>query len=173
MTDIDATGSDGRVIGFGTTSRAVPGGRIVRPGHWRKELTMANMRLLQACGVAAMLAAAPAFAQTNTETGSTGAGGTPNNPTAHEAMPMGTGSHTGMGDHATHRSAMRHSGDRMHGMQSQSATVDQLNEQSYQAARNGQPFSGGPSGGGAMAPGGSGSMNDMSGGSMSGGSNSK
>jgi hypothetical protein len=42
---------------------------------------MAKTRLLGAICTVAMLAGAPAFAQTNTPTGDTGAGGAPNNPT--------------------------------------------------------------------------------------------
>ena len=150
---------------------------------------MAKTHLLQAVLSAAMLAAVPALAQTNTETGATGAGGAANNPTAMPSTTGGSSSadtmtpgmkpmrshHAGMEDHATHRSAMMHSGERMHGRSSQSAAVDQLNDQSYQAARNGQAFNGtnATDGSSTMPQGGSGSMNDMSGGSMSGGSNSK
>ena len=131
---------------------------------------MAKMRLLNVACTVAMLAAAPAFAQSNTETGSTGAGGTAVNPTAHEAMSgssdsmSGGRSHAGMG-HSMHRH-MGHNAVGMHDRTSQDMSADQLNEKSYQAARTGQPFSSG----GTMAPGGSGGMNDMSGGSMSGGS---
>lgn len=62
-----------------------------------------------------------------------------------------------------HRSTM------MHGKAdtSQDSSVDQLNEQSLQAARSGQAFNAGGSGNTSMQ-GGSGSMNDMSGGSMTG-----
>lgn len=136
---------------------------------------MATTRLLQAACAAAILAAMPAFAQTNTETGSTGTGGMPKNPTAHETMPntmpghKSMGSHAGMEDHMTHRSAMTHTGSELRRGAGQSAAVDQLNEQSYQAARNGQGFNG-TNATGTMAPSGSGSMNDTSGGSMSGSS---
>jgi hypothetical protein len=143
---------------------------------------MANTCLLQAVCTVAILAAVPAFAQTNMPTGDIAAGGAANNPTAHEAMPNGnmapadrmgsphgsmggTGSHAGMDRHSDHRAAMA----AMHGRSEASpdAAVDQLNEQSYQAARSGQAFNG--TGSGTMtAPSGSRSMNDMRGGSMSG-----
>jgi hypothetical protein len=148
---------------------------------------MAKTRLLQAVCTVAILAAAPAFAQTNMPTGDTAAGGAANNPTAHEAMPNSTmapadrmgspngsmggmGSHAAMDNHSTHRTAMAHTPGAMHGRSdaSQDAAVDQLNEQSFQAARSGQAYNGGGSGG-MTAPGGSGSMNDMHGGSMPGG----
>jgi uncharacterized protein involved in copper resistance len=138
---------------------------------------MAKTGLLQVVCTAAILAAAPAFAQTNMPTGDTAAGGTSNNPTAHEAMPNSTMAPaekmgTGMGSHA----AMDHHSRGMgmsHAMRDRSGDMasDQLNEQSYQAARNGQAFNAMPSstGSGAMTtPGGPPSMNDMHGGSMSG-----
>jgi len=146
---------------------------------------MANTRLLLTACTVALLGAAPAFAQTNTPTGDTGAGGAPNNPTAHETMPNRAGnmapadrmgsmsdhdSRATMDSHMSHRSTMAHP---MNGKSdtSQEAAVDQLNEQSYQAARSGQAFNGSGSAGnsgGMPAPRGSGTMNDMSGGSMSG-----
>jgi hypothetical protein len=143
---------------------------------------MANTRLLQAVCTVAILAAVPAFAQTNMPTGDIAAGGAANNPTAHEAMPNGNmapadrmgsphgsmggmSSHAGMDRHSEHRAAMT----AMHGQSetSQNAAVDQLNERSYQAAHSGQAFNGTGSDM-TTAPSGSRSMNDMHGGSMSG-----
>ena len=139
---------------------------------------MSKTRLLQAVCTVALLAAAPAFAQTNIQPADTGVGGAPNNPTANETMPnrsgsmapadrMGAmGSHSGMDSRSTRHAAMDHRG------RSADTSADQLNEQSYQAARSGQAYNG--SGGGmssgssGMSSGSSGSMNDMSGGSMSG-----
>jgi hypothetical protein len=145
---------------------------------------MAHTRLLQTVCTVAILAAAPAFAQTNIPpanmpAGDTAAGGAPNNPTAQQATPnsnmapadrMGSPDRSmgGMGSHAamdrSHRTAMA-----MHTRSdaSQNAAVDQLNEQSYQAARSGQAFNGTGTGSGVMAaPGGSGRMMDMQHGPM-------
>jgi hypothetical protein len=148
---------------------------------------MVKARLFQAVCTAALLAAAPAFAQSNTPTGDTGIGGTSNNPTAHETSPSnmgpgdstsrpmgGAGSHASMDDHSTHRSAMSHPSGAMHagrGDSSEAAAVDRLNDRSYQAARQGQGSnaSAPESGPGMMAqPKPSGGMNGMSRGSMSG-----
>src|ERR1700712_1652363 len=141
-------------------------------------MKMSKTRLLQAVCTVAFLAAMPAFAQSNIQPADTGVGGAPNNPTANETMPnrsgsmapadrMGAmGSHSGMDSHSTRHAAMDHRG------RSADTSADQLNEQSYQAARSGQAYNG--SGGGmssgssGMSSGSSGSMNDMSGGSMSG-----
>jgi hypothetical protein len=145
---------------------------------------MAKTRLLQAVCTVAMLAAVPAFAQ-RPEAGMTGAGGAPN-PAAQQPAPNassggtssmtpatqdGTGSSASAESHSTHRSAMAHPTGSMRGRsdRSQDAAVDRLNEQSYQAAQQGQSFGSGSSdaGPGAMSsPGGSGSMKGMSGGSM-------
>jgi hypothetical protein len=99
-----------------------------------KEMTMANPRLLRAVCTIALLAAAPAFAQTNTP-----ASGTPD--TNNAAAPAPTAGHT------MHHSGMTH--HRMHAATkaptSQDAAVDRLNEQSFQAAQQGQSFTG-PSG---------------------------
>jgi len=145
-------------------------------------MQMISTRFLSMVGTVAMLAAAPAFAQTNTQTGSTGVGGVAENPTAHETMPrssrMAPGDRSGMD---SHRSRMGHSSGSMHSRADSSAdtSADRLNEQSYQAARNGQAYSGQaynrPSSmgdpstmGGSGGMNNSGSMNDMSGGSMTG-----
>lgn len=158
---------------------------------------MAKTHLLQAVCTVALLAAAPAFAQTNTQMGTTGAGmgttgagGAPNSAMSHD---MGPADSSGSGSHAAmmgkHHASMMHDSGAMHARnsdRSQDAAVDQLNDRSYQAAHQGQAFNGsGTSGsmmeqpngamGGQMGsqmggPGGhSGNMNDMSGGSMSGG----
>jgi hypothetical protein len=141
---------------------------------------MLKTRLLQAACAAAMLAAVPAFAQTNTPPAGTG------NPTPdHQSMPnnkssMAPANKDGLGAsakedmHSTHRSAMAHPAHMMHSGKtdtSQNAAVDSLNEKSYQAAQNGQPAGGGMNDNastGTPKPGGTGSMNDMSGGSMTG-----
>jgi len=158
---------------------------------------MAKTHLLQAVCAVAMLASVPALAQ-RPEAGATGPNGAPNPEMNQSAAPGNNGANStsmapadtsgspgAMGDHAsmdnqsTHRSAMQHPMRGMHGKSemSQDAAVDQLNDQSLQAARSGQAFNGSSSGGmsspGAMSnpgasSGGSGSMNDMSGGSMSG-----
>jgi hypothetical protein len=127
---------------------------------------MAKARLLQAACTVALLAAAPAFAQ-QTLTPNTGAGTTPPAPAAQSNMApadkMGSPSDSSASaSTTTHRS---HSTGMMHGRTdgSQDAAVDQLNEQSYQAAQNGQAFSASTSSG-TMAPGGSGGMRGMSGG---------
>lgn len=154
-------------------------------------MTMTKTRLLQAVCTVALLAAAPAMAQTNTQTGTTGMGGSPNNATAHDMSPNATGTRAGsmgggsmgtsdsqasMDDGSMRHSKMHRSGA-MHankGDRSQDAAVDDLNDRSYQAAHSGQAFNGGgmssDTGARPMGqPNGSGSMNDMSGGSMSGG----
>jgi hypothetical protein len=81
------------------------------------------------------------------------------------AEKMGTSSDSGASG-SMHRSAMNgHQMGAMHGRSdtSQNAAVDQLNDQSYQAAQSGQAFSAADnSSSGAMAPGGSGRMNGMS-----------
>ena len=154
---------------------------------------MLKIRLLQAACTVAMLAAVPAFAQTNTPPGATGSTGAAN-PVEHQAMPgknsasdsrMAPANKGGMGASASeegramHRSMMAHPmGGHTMGMKhgqtdsSQDDAVNNLNDQSYQAAQKGQAFGSGASdsgSGGMTKPGGSGRMNGMSGGSMSGG----
>jgi hypothetical protein len=119
---------------------------------------MLKTRLLQAVCTVAMLAAVPAFAQSNTPPADTGSAG----PTADES-------------HATHHSARAHRPGAMQSGKStasQDAAVDRLNEQSYQAAQKGESFTGGGSdqgSPGATNPSGSGSMNTMPGGPPPGG----
>jgi hypothetical protein len=115
---------------------------------------MAKARLLQAACAVALLAATPAFAQPTTTQ--------PNMAPADKMDQTGGG----MDSHSTHRSAMSgHSGMHARNDSSQNAAVDQLNDQSFQAAQRGQSFSGSDSGSsGVMSPA-SGSMNGMSGGS--------
>ena len=88
------------------------------------------------------------------------------------ASKMGSSSGTAMNGQSTHRSAMMgHSDHMMHGRTdtSQDAAVDQLNDQSYRAAQQGQAFSASNTGAGGMtAPGGSSRMNGMSSGPTSG-----
>jgi hypothetical protein len=162
---------------------------------------MAKTRLLHAACTVAMLAAVPAFAQSSNTAGQTGSSAMPQTPSGQTATPntnsygtmsqnnsmapadqnmeTGTTRHSGM-----HRSAMgthsRHMMSSSRTDTSQNAAVDQLNDQSLRAARQGQAFNatgGGMQGGGSSGtmndtsgsmnnP--SGSMNDMSGGSMSG-----
>jgi hypothetical protein len=95
---------------------------------------MAKMRLLQVTCTVAMLAAAPVLAQNSPQTGDA----------APMAAPAGEPSNK---MHHHHAGAMHSSkGDR-----SQDAIVDKLNEQSYQAAQQGQPFSASGSGSGGDA----------------------
>lgn len=116
---------------------------------------MAKIHLLQAACTVAMLAASPVFAQTNNPTGATPAGGATPAPTTSGAMPADKDSSGAMsGDHAsrTHRSAMRHrhGTTAMASRREDTAGADHLNEQSLQAARQGQTFTAPVSGGGSM-----------------------
>ncbi len=142
---------------------------------------MAKARLLQAVCAVALMAAAPAFAQTTTQPADTSTGGSVNAPVKHDASAPngatsqpkaapaekmgstgGSGSSASMSSQPSHHVAMssRSSGS-MHGRtdSSQNSTVDQLNDQSYQAAHSGQAYS--VSGMGASGS----AMHDMSGGS--------
>ncbi len=110
---------------------------------------MASIRLLQVACAVALLATAPAFAQSSAPGGTSGA----TTPGDMRAAPSG---------HAMHKSAMAH--HKMHGAQGASAqdsAVDRLNDQSYQAAQQGQAFTG-PADGSAAPSSGAG----MPGGSM-------
>jgi hypothetical protein len=133
----------------------------VTPGE---EIKMQKNRLLQAVCAVAMLAAMPAFGQSNTPP----AGAEPAD-TGNMAAPAAGESHT------THHSARAHRTGAMHSGKtdaSQNADVDRLNEQSYQAAQKGEAFGGGgPDQGssGMTRPNGSGNMNTMPGGPMPGG----
>lgn len=126
---------------------------------------MANARLLQAVCTVAMLAAAPAIAQTDTAPASTGTGNSVNAPAA-DNMPTGSGSSGTMSTHS-HHSAMAGHSSKMHGKSdaSQDAAVNQLNDQSYQAAQRGQAFGTSNMGSAGMP---SGSMNGMPSGSGAG-----
>jgi hypothetical protein len=152
------------------------------PGHVEKEVNMVKTRLLQAACAVAMLAAVPALAQ-RPEAGMTGPNGTPNpaaqqpsgnggtsaNSSISPASP-GTDSSAAMEGRSTHRSAMAHRSGAVRGQTdtSQDAAVDQLNEQSYQAAQQGMAFGNNSSAANTttMPPSGPGSASDMSGGSM-------
>jgi hypothetical protein len=142
-------------------------------------MNMAKARLLQAVCTVAILAAAPAFAQTDTRPAGTGS--SVNSPTDDNTPPtsgtmtpaskMGSSgessSSAAMHSQSTHRSAMAGHG-MMHTKSdtSQDAAVDELNNQSYQAAQRGQTLSSSNMrSGGMTAPSGSASMHDMSGGS--------
>lgn len=120
---------------------------------------MLKTRLLQAVCTVAMLAAVPAFAQSNTPPAGSGSG---------------TGAPMAEESHSTHHSTKAHRSGTMHSAKSaasQDAAVDRLNEQSYQAAQKGEAFGGGGSDQGSSGmtkPGGSGDMNTMPGGSTSG-----
>jgi hypothetical protein len=149
------------------------------PGTVEQEMKMAKMRLLQAVCTVSMLAAVPAMAQ-RPEAGMTGPNGAPN-PAAQQPAgnsDMGQADNTGSAGNATsgastsgqstHRSAMAHRTGMTHGRtdNSQNAAVDQLNEQSYQAAQQGQAFSANgtapsPAPAASAPMGGSGSMNNM------------
>ncbi len=119
---------------------------------------MITTRLLPLLGGIAFLAAAPAFAQTQTKPADTGAPNTVNAPVEHGSMspphPM----------YHSSRQAMR-SG---RADSSQDATVDQLNDQSYQAAQQGQAFNGASSDTASPSTGSTGMPNNSS--SMSGSS---
>jgi hypothetical protein len=117
-------------------------------GYHRKEMTMATARMLLVTGAVAMLSAAPVFAQTNTETGSTGPHDntvtTPNGtmPTnaAGASGAMSTAPRHNMGSSSMHSSMHGRSTSGTSAMRggrgdAQNAAVDQLNEQSYQAAQ--------------------------------------
>jgi hypothetical protein len=148
---------------------------------------MLKTRLLQAACTVAMLAAAPAFAQTATppagmanSTASGQATGPAKTSMSNSKSSMAPANKDDLGasakdsSHAMHRSAMAHPAHMMHSGKtdsSQDAAVEDLNNKSYQAAQNGAAMaSGGPdkASTGMMKSGGSGSMNDMSGGSMTG-----
>jgi hypothetical protein len=115
---------------------------------------MAQMRLLQVSCTVALLAAAPAFAQNTPQTGSAVHDAAPT-PTT---MPAGsTADSPAPGAEPAHKMATHHHAGAMHSSKggSQDAMVDKLNEQSYQAAQQGQPFTvpGSAGGGGAaMTP---------------------
>jgi hypothetical protein len=152
---------------------------------------MLKTRLLQAACTVAMLAAAPAFAQTNTPAAGAGMtgmhsptdqqGGSGNTSMSDSKSSMTPANKDGLGasakdsSHSTHRSAMAHPSGTMHSSKtdsSQNAAVEDLNNKSYQAAQNGAAMATGGTGnastGTMKSGGGSGSMNDMSGGSMTG-----
>jgi hypothetical protein len=110
---------------------------------------MEKMRLFQAACTVAMLAAVPALAQAPANDSSTA----PSSPTgaastapADNASPPATG-------HAMHGSAMRHRTGMKRGTSdtSQNDAVDRLNDQSFQAAQQGQTFTGGGSDAGSPA----------------------
>ena len=107
---------------------------------------MARTHLLQAVCTVALLAAGPALAQ-RPEAGMTNSSGQPNpmaqqnaqNSTMTPADNTGTGAPGSMEGRATHRSAMTRS--MRGGPNAQDAAVDRLNDQSYQAAQQGQTWS--------------------------------
>ncbi|HVY17575.1 MAG TPA: hypothetical protein VHB27_20310 [Rhodopila sp.] len=150
--------------------------------------TMPTTKLSLVAGAALMLAAFPAFAQTSTppstgssgtgssDTGGAGTGGAGTGGTGTSAAPMtdqSSGSSMSQGAGMGSKSGPMHHWARkahhpMHAGRSdtsQNAAVDQLNEQSYQAAQQGQNFApGGAGGSSAPATGGSGMSPGASGG---------
>ncbi|WP_428534798.1 hypothetical protein [Rhodopila sp.] len=123
---------------------------------------MLKTRLLQAACTVAMLAAVPALAQTSAPASNAPADSTAAPSTEAPASPG-----RAMGGHPMHHSAMGHSHAMMHGRSdtSQNADVDRLNEQSYQAAQQGQTY-GGVGGSGAMMAPSSGAMTPSGSGTM-------
>jgi hypothetical protein len=127
---------------------------------------MAKARLLQVACSVAMLAASPVFAQNNTQTGDAAAGGAANAPATHDAMPgsMAPASTGPAGSEEPMHKMAHHHGGAMRGSKgdrSQDAMVDRLNEQSLQAAQQGQSFSVSGSGAGNTAPASGAGMHDM------------
>jgi hypothetical protein len=122
-------------------------------------MKMVRANLLTAACTVAVLAATPVLAQSNVQSGDTG---NPNMPAMHDSMPGHAGSRADMD--STHRSRMDHhrSSAARSGRTSESAIVDRLNEQSYEAAQRGQAF--GPGGSSDMggSPSRSGGTNDGS-----------
>ena len=106
---------------------------------------MAKARLFQAVCVAAMLAAAPAIAQTDTQPADTGANNSVNAPEAPNAGSTGGSAPTPAGKMGTDTMPHHHRAvGAMHAKTevSQDAAVDHLNDQSYQAAQRGEAFNG-------------------------------
>jgi hypothetical protein len=101
---------------------------------------MAKARLLQAVCAVALLAAAPAFAQQSTT-----------QPPAQPSMAPADDT----GSAGSHHAAMREHAMHARTDTSQDSAVDQLNDQSFQAAQRGQSFSASDTGssGGAMSGG--------------------
>jgi hypothetical protein len=95
-----------------------------------------------------MLAAVPALAQNNTPNAP--AQPAPTDNTSSGMAPADQGHAASSEDHMTHRSAMGRSNSRTD--TSQNAAVDRLNEQSYQAAQQGQTFGGVGGSGATMTP---------------------
>lgn len=136
-------------------------------------MTRLTSKLSMVAGATLMLAAFPAFAQSNTQTGNM-SGSTPStsqpsdtgsgSPMQHNPgmSPQGSmdNSSNGMNSasnsssHGMHQSMSSH--QNMHanrgGDRSQNAAVDRLNEQSYRAAQQGQNFTPGSSGGSSATP---------------------
>ena len=132
---------------------------------------MAKTRLLQAVCTVAMLAAVPALAQQPGvgTTGSSAPAAQQPAPTynSSDMAPANQGRAASSDRHATHRSATHSSRTDT----SQNAAVDRLNDQSYQAAQQGQSFGGvggSDTGSGTTTPTGSGGTSGMSNGSVPG-----
>ena len=113
---------------------------------------MAKSHWINAAFTIAMFAAVPALAQ-RPEAGMTGPNGAPNpmatQPSSSSSSSSmapadngGSTSSTAADSHSTRHGAMAHSMRSMHGKndRSQDAEVDRLNDQSYQAASQGQAF---------------------------------
>ncbi len=131
---------------------------------------MTRTFLPRAVCTVALLAAAPAFAQSTHTPPAAGSTGSHSNMTNQAPDMMSPSDEEGSGgsSSAMKQHAGRHDG-MMQGKGDMSAdmSADQLNEQSLQAARQGQAFNGSASGTMPMHDN-AGSMNDMSGGSMKG-----
>jgi hypothetical protein len=125
-------------------------------------MKMVQANLLTAACTVAVLAATPVLAQSNVQPGDPGVRGNPNMPAMQDSMPGHAGSRADMD--SMHRSRMDHqdSGAMRSGRMSESAMVDRLNQQSYEAAQRGQAFGSGGSSDTGGSPSRSGGMNDGS-----------
>lgn len=144
--------------------------------------TVTTSKLSLVAGAALILAAFPALAQTNTQTGNA-AGGTPTtapspgqssgssmnqNPGMSPGSNMGSGMHASSQAQGTHQARAPHQAMRARGSDtSQNAAVDRLNEQSYQAAQQGQSFMPGSPGGSSPTSSGDSTGMGQTGGGMS------
>jgi hypothetical protein len=121
---------------------------------------MVKAGLLQAVCALGLLAAAPAFAQTDTQPADTGVHNSVNVPeapgggsTMAPAQRNGSDSMSTMSGHMAHRHGAMHA----KADSSQDSEVNRLNDQSYQAAQRGEAFSA------SNASAGGGQMNTMPG----------
>jgi len=127
---------------------------------------MAKPHLLSAVCTVALLAASPVFAQSSTQAGDTAAGATAGGAAPSSTGPAGVEKPMHNMDMGKMDMGKHHHAGMMHGSKgdrSQDAMVDRLNEQSYQAAQQGQSFSLPTSGSGDAAMPAGGGTHDMSG----------